>query len=29
MYDDTTDFITGGANPPTINDPGGFEALKA
>lgn len=29
MYDDTTDFTSGGANPPMINSPGGFEELKA
>ena len=29
MYDDTTDFISGGENPPKINDPGEFEDLRA
>jgi hypothetical protein len=29
MYDDTTDFASGGVNPPKINSPGGFDALKA
>ncbi len=29
MYDDTRDFASGGANPPKINDPGGFEQLEA
>jgi hypothetical protein len=29
MYDDTTDFASGGVNPPMINDPGGFDDLKA
>jgi multiple sugar transport system substrate-binding protein len=29
MYDDTTDFISGGANPPKINDPGEFSDLRA
>jgi len=27
-YDKTEDFIGGGSNPPTIHDPGAFEALK-
>ncbi|HTN90435.1 MAG TPA: DUF1552 domain-containing protein [Sorangium sp.] len=29
MYDRTEDFIGGGINPPTIHDPGEFDALKA
>jgi hypothetical protein len=29
MYDRTEDFIGGGANPPNITNPGGFDALKA
>ena len=29
MYDKTEDFIGGGTNPPTIHQPGAFEALKA
>jgi len=29
MYDDTTDFVSGGANPPKINDPGEFDELLA
>jgi len=29
MYDKTEDFIGGGTTPPTIHDPGAFEALKA
>ena len=29
MYDRTEDFIGGGINPPTLHDPGEFEALKA
>jgi hypothetical protein len=29
MYDDTTDFVGGGVNPPAIKDPGGFEDLEA
>ena len=29
MYDKTEDFIGGGTNPPTIHDPGEYEALKA
>ncbi|WP_437877730.1 DUF1552 domain-containing protein [Sorangium sp. So ce513] len=29
MYDRTEDFIGGGVNPPTIHDPGEFDALKA
>lgn len=29
MYDDTTDFASGGDNPPKINDPGEFEELRA
>jgi hypothetical protein len=28
MYDDTTDFSSGGENPPKINDPGEFEELR-
>jgi len=29
MYDKTEDFVGGGTNPPHINSPGGFDALKA
>ncbi|WP_437326986.1 DUF1552 domain-containing protein [Sorangium sp. So ce381] len=29
MYDRTEDFIGGGTNPPTIHDPGEFDALRA
>ncbi|MEI9952443.1 MAG: DUF1552 domain-containing protein [Pseudomonadota bacterium] len=29
MYDKTEDFVGGGTNPPKINDPGAFDALKA
>jgi len=29
MYDKTEDFIGGGTNPPTIHNPGAFDALKA
>jgi hypothetical protein len=29
MYDKTEDFIGGGTKPPTIHDPGAFEALEA
>ncbi len=29
MYDKTEDFIHGGTNPPKINDPGEFSALRA
>jgi len=29
MYDKTEDFVGGGTNPPRINSPGGFDALKA
>jgi hypothetical protein len=29
MYDRTEDFASGGALPPTISDPGGFEELEA
>jgi hypothetical protein len=29
MYDRTEDFVHGGTNPPKINSPGGFDALRA
>ena len=29
MYDDTRDFVSGGKNPPTINNPGEFLELRA
>lgn len=29
IYDDTTDFASGGQNPPRINNPGGFAELRA
>ena len=28
VYDDTRDFTSGGANPPTINHPGEFAELR-